>query len=129
VHMRRSDCTASLMQYVKLMHEACHLLMVLTVFGCNNMLHWTLLSKNRQWMMSPLFGQLILWHHYRAANKYLTWQDICPITFNFGRTKFEFGRTKTNVTKFGRTTYTSCTIYIYKSQDKYEVCIVSPAQR
>jgi hypothetical protein len=24
--------------------------------------------------------------HIRAANKYLTWQDICPITFNFGRT-------------------------------------------
>ena len=25
-------------------------------------------------------------HPCRAANKYLTWQDICPITFNFVRT-------------------------------------------
>jgi hypothetical protein len=36
-----------LMQYVKLMSEVCHLLTVLTIFGCSNMLRWKLSLKNR----------------------------------------------------------------------------------
>ena len=36
-----------LTQYVKLMRETCHLLMVLTIFGCSNMLRWKLSFKNR----------------------------------------------------------------------------------
>jgi hypothetical protein len=60
----------------------------------------------------------------RAANKYLTWQDICPITFNFGWTQPEFGRTKTNITKFGRT-YIRHNIYISHETSMYAI----PAQR
>jgi hypothetical protein len=48
---------------------------------------------------------------HRAANKYLTWQDICLITFNFGRTK-------TNITKFGRT-YIRHKIYISHETSMY----------
>ena len=30
----------------------------------------------------------------RAANKYLSWQDKCLITFIFGRTSLEFSRSE-----------------------------------
>ena len=48
-HILNIICIAHcvLMQYVKLMCEACHILTILTIFGHSNMLHWKLSLKNQ----------------------------------------------------------------------------------
>jgi hypothetical protein len=71
----------NVMLNVKLMCEACHLLTVLTIFGCSN-ITLEIIVKKSSWMMLPLLGRLILLYHYKIDNGIGIWQIVAWIIGN-----------------------------------------------